>query len=243
MKVVARSMKNYAIRHVALLAAFRFGFVIGLTSLFIPGLLIGVLAALAANGLKNWLESWQVVDGFGLNIRLLELLELTDFVAWLTDIVDWGWRFPLLVALGVMVIGGLFTGLTTLLSAATYNFLAALSGGLVVELEEVDALALLRAPAPVYPTQTGPMLYASDGQRWPLSPTGMTLGSAPNSTIVLPGLAPRHAEIRFENNAYYVLHDLSGGQTWVDGRAIQGSNLLKPGFRIRVGMYELVFRQ
>lgn len=236
-------MKNYAIRHVSLFSAFRFGFVIGLTSLFIPGLLIGVLAALVANGLKTWLESWQIINGLGLNIRLLELVKLTSFVAWLDDIVGWGWRFALLVALGVMAIGGLSTGLTSVLSAATYNFIAALSGGLVVELEEVGAPALLRQPANGYPTQTGPVLYASSGQRWPLSPTGMTLGSAPNSTIVLPGLAPRHAEIRFENNAYYVLYDLSGGQTWVDGRPIQGANLLKPGFRIRVGGYELLFQQ
>ncbi len=236
-------MKNYAIRHVALLSAFRFGFVIGLTSLFMPGLLIGVLAALAASGLKTWLGSWQELGVLNLQISLIELLKLTAFVAWLDWIVDWGWLFPLLVAIGVMVIGGLSTGLTSLLSAATYNFLAALSGGLVVELEEVDAPALLHQPANLYPTQAGPMLYASNGQRWPLTPAGVTLGSAPTSTIVLPGLSPRHAEIRFENNRYYVLHDFSGGQTWVDDRPIQGVNLLKPGFRIRVGAYELVFQQ
>ena len=235
-------MKNYAIRHVSLLSAFRFGFVIGVTSLFMPGLLAGLMAWLVADWFKLWIDSWPAFSRLGFEIRLLELLNLTTFVTWLDRINGWGWRLPLLVALGVMGIGGVSSGLTTVLSAATYNFLAALSGGLVVELAEVVAPALLRQPAPAIAPLTGPMLSAGNGQHWPLSPAGLTLGSAPTSTIVLPGLHPHHAEIRFENNAYYVLYDLSGGQTWVDDRQIHGANLLKPGFRIRVGAYELLFQ-
>ncbi|MBX3013616.1 MAG: FHA domain-containing protein [Caldilineaceae bacterium] len=240
-------MKAYAIRHVSLLSAFRFGFVIGATALLIPGILAGIGTALLIAGVEAWLGSWPEVSRFGLEIRLLELLNLTALAAWLERMVGWGWRFPLLIASLVVGLGGLSTGITTLLSATTYNFLAALSGGLVVDLEEVRTVpqrppAFSAYPPVAYSPRVGPRLQATNsGQHWPLTPAGVTLGSAANATIVLPGLAPRHAEIRFENNKHYVLYDFSSGQTWVEGRPIQGANLLKPGFRLRLGPHELVF--
>lgn len=249
---------QYAIRRVSLLSAFRFGFVIGGTVLFLPGFLFGLVSVLVARWLQHWLQSWTGIRGLGIDLRLIDLLKLTGFLAWLNTVVDWGWLLIPLIALLVMVIGGVGYGLATMLSASTYNFLATLSGGLVVELEEVGKPTLspqpinaLPAPAANLPPtqlQAAPAgaraaLHTSTGQSWPLSPAGATLGSAPGSTILLPGLLPRHAEIRFENNRYYVLYDLSRGQTWVDGRPVQQANLLKNGFQIRVGNYVLTFQQ
>ena len=236
-------MKQYAIRHISPLSAFRFGFVVGVIALLGPGAGVGVLTRLVISGLHAWLDAWPEFSRFGLDLPLLELLNLTAFAAWVERLNGWGWWFPLLVALGVILSGAISTGMTTVASATTYNFLATLSGGLVVGLEEVNPPALLRQPVNAQAALSGPVLLASNGQRWPLVPVGMTFGSAPSATIVLPGLAPRHAEIRFENNTYYVLYDLSGGQTWVNDRPVQGANLLKPGFRIRLGAYELLFQQ
>lgn len=235
-------MKQYAIRHISLLSAFRFGFVIGATALLLPGILAGLGAGLAVAGINEWLAGWSTLGGLLRSNNLVALLNLTTFAALMEQLAGWGWRFSVLVALGVIVLGGLSTALTTVVSASTYNFLAALSGGLVVELEEVGASALSPHLPQTYPLLTGPILYSSQGQRWPLSPTGATLGSAADARIMLPGLSPRHAEIRFENNSYYVLYDLSGGQTWVNDRPVQQANLLKNGFRIRLGPHELIFQ-
>ncbi len=79
-------------------------------------------------------------------------------------------------------------------------------------------------------------------ERLPLRAGTMSFGSASGNAVVLDGLAPRHAELRFENNRY-ILYELGSGQTWVNERAIVGANMLKDGFRVRLGPYELVFRQ
>ncbi len=258
-------MMSYAIRRVLLLSAFRFGFVIGATTLFAPGFLLGILSTLVAHWLREWLQSWGAIGGLGLGVNLLDLLKLNDFLTWLNHVVALGWLLTPLVALFLMLVGGLAYGLATVVSASTYNFLAAISGGLVVELEEVGKPAALPPPSNAHPAgvypPSGPQaqtpvgqvrplnvagqatLYGKTGQRWVLSSAGATLGSDAGSTIVLPGLLPRHAEIRFESNRYYVLYDWSNGQTWVDGRLVQRANLLKPGFQIRVGNHEFTFLQ
>ena len=57
---------HYAIRRVALLSAFRFGFVIGGTTLFIPGFLLGLISTLVAHWLQQWLQSWAAIRGLGI---------------------------------------------------------------------------------------------------------------------------------------------------------------------------------
>lgn len=66
------------------------------------------------------------------------------------------------------------------------------------------------------------------------------VGSAPSCDIQVSGLAPIHAEIRLENNRY-ILYDMSGGQTWVNDRQVTTANLLKEGFRVRLGAHEFSF--
>ena len=85
-------------------------------------------------------------------------------------------------------------------------------------------------------------LSQSPQQRWPLYSTITTVGSAPDNNIVLAGLAPRHAEIRLEANRY-VLHALGGNQAWVNDRLITGPNMLKEGFKVRLGSHELIFNR
>ena len=65
-------------------------------------------------------------------------------------------------------------------------------------------------------------------------------GAVSNCDIVFLGLAARHAGIHCEKDRH-ILYDLSGGQTWVNGRAITTANLLKDGFAVHLGTIELVF--
>jgi len=104
-------------------------------------------------------------------------------------------------------------------------------------------------PPVAQPVQAPPVIQASGpwlalaanpAQRWSLRPDYTRLGSAAGNEIVLPGLAPQHAEIRLENGIY-VLYDLAAGQSWVNGRPVAGRNMLKEGFQIRLGGQDLVF--
>lgn len=80
---------------------------------------------------------------------------------------------------------------------------------------------------------------------WTLRKTTTTIGSDPANDVVLTGdadVAPRHAEIRVETSGY-VLYNLGApGGAFVNDRQVQGRNLLKDGFRIRLGGTSLLFR-
>jgi predicted component of type VI protein secretion system len=102
------------------------------------------------------------------------------------------------------------------------------------------------APAPSLPAaagSSGPALVAAgaSGQSWPLRTPITMIGSASSCDIQVPGLAPIHAEIRLEDHRY-ILYDMSGGQTWVNDRQITTANLLKDGFRVRLGAHEFLVR-
>jgi pSer/pThr/pTyr-binding forkhead associated (FHA) protein len=88
-------------------------------------------------------------------------------------------------------------------------------------------------------TQPTALLNLHTGQRFTLY-TLTTLGRDLSNQIILnsPAAAPRHAEIRYEGGRF-ILYDLSGGfGAFVNGRQIVGPNMLKVGFRVRVGDVE-----
>jgi predicted component of type VI protein secretion system len=76
-------------------------------------------------------------------------------------------------------------------------------------------------------------------QRWLIRHPVTIIGAAPGCDIVLPGLAPQHAEIRLENERC-ILYDRSGGHSWVNGRQITTANMLKEGFTVRLAAVELL---
>jgi Ca-activated chloride channel family protein len=86
--------------------------------------------------------------------------------------------------------------------------------------------------------QAGPRLIA----RFPLPPGGLSIGRAPDNTIILnhPSVAPHHAQIMVQGPRY-VIRDLSNGRTFVSfrGAADQerpvGENALRDGSIIRLG--------
>ena len=83
-------------------------------------------------------------------------------------------------------------------------------------------------------------MVGAAGQSWPLRTPVTMVGSAPSCDIQIAGLASVHAKLRLEDNRC-VLYDMSGGQTWVNDRQITTANLLKDGFRVRLGACELRF--
>jgi hypothetical protein len=265
-------MIDYAIRRIHLFPAFKFGCLTGGILMLLPGLLLGAVVRALVGILRRWLDAWQALslDIGGRNlvdVDLLSLVKLAGFLRELRVLDEQGWVLALAVVLGTAIAGGLLVGLLALFGAAIYNVLAALSGGLVVGADALEGWSAPAVPAaappqgkgrtlPLHlrprpgpappPVQPAPAAWLASGQnpaqQWPLK-TGVTcLGSAPGNDITLPGLAARHAEIRLENGRY-VLHALESGSTAVNNRPIVGPNMLKEGFRVRLGNYELIFHQ
>ena len=68
-----------------------------------------------------------------------------------------------------------------------------------------------------------------------------TIGSAPDCDIRLPGLAPRHAEVRHDGRDEFVLVRLSGaGPTRVNGAPVVTS-VLRTASRVQLGEWSLSF--
>jgi hypothetical protein len=262
-------MIPYTIRRIHLFPAFRVGCLVGSLVLLLPGLLLGLLARGVVALLRQWLEGWQnwsanLPLGSLPEVNFLDLLNLAEFLRNLRVLDDNGWLLALTVILATAILGGLLAGLLALFGAAGYNLLAELGGGLVVSADTpapMPGATPTAGPAgPVPPKKktlalpriwASPQPQASAGARlvsrqspqlsYPLKAGLTTIGSAPGNDIVLPGLQPHHTEIRFENNRY-ILYDQSGGQVTVQQRPVQGANMLKRGFEVRLGTYEFVFQ-
>jgi hypothetical protein len=80
---------------------------------------------------------------------------------------------------------------------------------------------------------------ADSTHRWRLANGVTRVGSEPANDIVLPGLTPRHAEIRREDGEY-VIYDLGSRQTWVNTSQVVTSRPLKNGFQLQLGTADFV---
>jgi pSer/pThr/pTyr-binding forkhead associated (FHA) protein len=119
-------------------------------------------------------------------------------------------------------------------------------------------LVILRREEPKPPPRPYPdaapvaHLEAVDGaggaRRFSLEPGGVSIGRAADNGVVitpdLPGwdtVSRHHARI-YQREGQWVVEDLgSANGVWVNGRRT-GHNLLKDGWRLRIGEVEFVFR-
>lgn len=81
------------------------------------------------------------------------------------------------------------------------------------------------------------LMPAGGGERLILGDPVTRIGSAPDNDIVLPGLSPRHAEIRRESGRY-LIYDLGSRRTWVNDDQVAAVHMLKDGFRLQLGQTE-----
>jgi hypothetical protein len=258
---------QYIIQNINAWSAFKFGGVIGGILSFLPGLVMGLTVRALTRTMRTWLESWFSLDlPLVGNYSLLEALRLNEFLARLQYWDDRSWLLVVMIILLSMVGGGVIMALLGALGAAVYNLVAALSGGLVVQAQRLEgipsgaamatpmaapgqpALAAnypqAASPAPASPAAAEPAAWLtaqSTQHSWPIGQGETRIGSGPDNQVRLNGLAVNHAAIRWENGRF-ILHDFSGGQTWVNGRSLMGPNMLKDGFQIRLASQEFLFR-
>jgi hypothetical protein len=250
-------MTQYIIRRFHLLPAFKFGSIIGAIVMFLPGLTFGWLLRALIGVLYRWLDSWVELDvGLFGSVSLVDLLNLSNFLALLERLDGQGTMLILAITLAAVLLGGLLVGVMAVLAALTYNFLAAVSGGLVVAADVVgqqplpavaggwqpgSGTAYLPTPPVAQPSAAAWLGVAPTFQpTWPVTAGVTTIGSGPNNSVVLPGLAPHHAEIRYEGGRF-VLYPLTPDGVWVNGRPVNSMNMIRDGFTIHLGQHELKF--
>jgi hypothetical protein len=86
-------------------------------------------------------------------------------------------------------------------------------------------------------------LLLLDGRRLVVGPEGVTLGRSRECDIVLqdPNVSRKHAEVRPRGGSWVVADLGSTNGSRINGRSIQGSEVVKPGDQIEVGSTRLTF--
>ena len=137
-------MGRYTIRRVSLMPFARFGCLLGALASFIPGLLCTFGGLWTAIALRRWLESWDQakLDVLGTEVPLnfIALFGLKGLLEWLEKLSLASGLAGLAFFLFFSLAGGLLIGAIAFLVGLGYNFLARLTGGVVVELKSLESL-------------------------------------------------------------------------------------------------------
>lgn len=133
-------LARYRVRRVEILPGVKFGCAGGLLAALPLGLLSGGLARLVVSAVRHMLEGWQSVP-FDLgplgqaSLDVVTLLHLNDWLARARVLDDAPW---LVIGVALLVAMALLGSIGSLLGgtgAFVYNSVAAVSGGLGIELE------------------------------------------------------------------------------------------------------------
>lgn len=256
-------MKKYTLHRFGLFSLLKFGFVTGLIASFpVIGFFI-ISGWRTAINLWEWLITYEIVIPFRLlmmdeiTLNARQMLQGWEPLTYLEAIADLGWLQIILYIFVFTLLAGIWTALVAVTSGLGFNLLAWLTGGLQISLSEDSGQVqspqqrpqlriqkpLLETPMRSQPPIKGPRLKITDPiQRViPITSPSTLIGSGPDCAVHLDGLQPKHAQLSYEDGRY-LLYDYSRGSTMVQGRVINGVNMVKDGFLIQLGHYNMVFR-
>ncbi len=242
-------MNRVAVQRVGILSAFKFGFILGVLLNVVPAILFAIVSKWIGGTLRGLLESWQSVDvgsllGQDIRVNLIAQLKLDGL---LEAVRNWDTLSPLillLIVLAMIVVGGLVFAMAVSFIAGVYDLTAKLSGGIRVELAS-EAVPPVGVPALPRAENAGAWLVGTPipGGSFALTSSPTRIGRDASNQLVLSSqyVAPVHAEL-MQVNGRWIIHDLSQNNgTFVNDRPVR-ENMLKDGFRVRLGDAELVFR-
>ena len=130
---------NLQVRRIGLISAARFGCVSGLIGAVPLGIVAALVARVAVGWLRRLLEGWQnsSID-MGLlgkiPVDMVTLLNLSSTLSTLRKLDDLALILVAVVFVVVVLVAGVLAALTDGWQAVVYNRIAAISGGLEVEL-------------------------------------------------------------------------------------------------------------
>ena len=134
--------RRYTVSKISTLSLAKFGCVLGGLALFLPGLVCALGSVQLVAVLRALLDRWQAseVDLAGLGVPVqfdfITLLGLETVQTFITRLDNNHLGLALLIVLLSVIAGGALVAVVVLLVGWGYNLLAALSGGLEVELRE-----------------------------------------------------------------------------------------------------------
>jgi|YNPNPStandDraft_1061719.scaffolds.fasta_scaffold13656_7 hypothetical protein len=134
-------MKKFVLHHVGLGSSVRLGCGLGALTNLMPGLILALLSKIVIGTLRALLESWQNVElanilGQSIRANMLAVLKLEGALKTLQFLDNAAPLCILLVTLLWALVGGVCLAALVGISAATYNTLARLLGGIEIELHE-----------------------------------------------------------------------------------------------------------
>ena len=134
--------RRYAVQKINTLPLAKFGCTLGGLAMVIPGLICAVAGVQLVSLLRILLDQWQATQadllGLGVPVEFdfITLLGLETVQTAITRLDDRSFLLALLIILVSVIAGGLVVALIILLLGWAYNLLAALTGGLELELRE-----------------------------------------------------------------------------------------------------------
>lgn len=131
-----------AIQRINLPSLGKMGCLLGVVAAFLPSLLCGLLGVGLAGVILEWLGGWQdlTISFLGQELASFDLVqffgleELLGYLQGLTSLSVWVF---LLAALLMALLAGAVLAVIIILVGLAYNLLAAVTGGLVVEMDTV----------------------------------------------------------------------------------------------------------
>lgn len=137
------SQSRQSISRLGLRSLGKFGCVLGALVSWLPSLLTALLGLLLVRGLRRLLESWQGAGfrilGQEISIDVISLLNLSPVLHAVQQMDDLSWTLVVLLVAVNSLLAGLIFLLMAYVLGGVYNLIARLTGGLEVELREVDA--------------------------------------------------------------------------------------------------------
>lgn len=134
--------RRYAIQKIYTLPLAKFGCILGGLAMLIPGLVGALVIIQVVSLVRILLDQWQAAQadllGLGVPVEFdfITLLGLETVQTAIARLDDQGLLLALLIILVSVIAGGLVVALIILLVGWGYNLLAALTGGLELELRE-----------------------------------------------------------------------------------------------------------
>lgn len=133
---------RYSVRKINLLPLAKFGCLLGGVAMLLPGVICALVGTQIIAALRTFLNETQTAEldllglGTPLEFDFIQLLNLETVQIFITSLDDQSFIVALLIILISVLGGGLLVALTIILLGWSYNLLAALTGGLEVELRE-----------------------------------------------------------------------------------------------------------
>ncbi len=132
--------QRYSVRKINLFPLAKFGCVLGGLAMLLPGLICAILSMQMIGILRDFFDRWQATElellgGFGTEFDFIQIMGLEAMQTLLVQLDNQGLALAALIVLGSVLGGGLLIALIIMLVGWGYNLLAAMTGGLEVELK------------------------------------------------------------------------------------------------------------